>query len=143
MTDSAPPFVDTNVLVYAHDRSAGPKQVRARELIDGLWRQGGGSLSVQVLQEFFVAVTRKVPRPLEVDEAESIVRDLSTWQIFVPDADAVLAAIRLHRLRRVSFGDALILHAAAALGCDELWSEDLGEGQVFEGVRVRNPFIRG
>jgi predicted nucleic acid-binding protein len=140
MSGSAPPFADINVLVYAHDRSAGLKQARARALIDGLWREGGGSLSVQVLQEFFVAVTRKVPRPLDVEEAESIVRDRSAWQVYVPQPSAVLAAIRIHRLRRVSFWDALVLHAAAALGCDELWSEDLGAGQVFEGVRVRNPF---
>jgi predicted nucleic acid-binding protein len=140
MIDSAPAFVDTNVLVYAHDSSAGAKQVRAKALIDDLWRQGGGSLSVQVLQEFFVAVTRKVPHPLDLDEAESLVRYLSTWQVFVPDADAVLAAIRLHRLRHISFWDALIVHAAASLGCDVLWSEDLGDGQVIEGVRVRNPF---
>jgi predicted nucleic acid-binding protein len=140
MNDSAPPFVDTSVLVYAHDRSAGAKQERARELLDDLWRTGGGSLSVQVLQEFYVAVTRKVPHPLDPDEAEAVVRDLAAWQLFVPTADDVLAAIRLHRRVRVSFWDALILHSAAALTCDEVWSEDLNPGQIVEGVTVRNPF---
>lgn len=140
MNDSARPFVDTNVLVYAHDRSAGPKQKRARELLDGLWRTGGGSLSVQVLQEFYVAVTRKVPQPLESNEAERIVRDLATWQVFVPRADDVLAAISLHRRLHVSFWGALVLHSATALGCDELWSEDLNPGQVVDGVTIRNPF---
>lgn len=141
MTDSVPPFVDTNILVYAHDRSAGAKQARARELLDRLWRAGGGSLSVQVLQEFYVAVTRKVPHPLDSNEAEGIVGDLATWQVFVPDADDVLEAIRLHRRLRVSFWDALILHGAAALGCEEVWSEDLSAGQVVDGVVVRNPFL--
>ncbi|RPJ85071.1 MAG: PIN domain-containing protein [Acidobacteria bacterium] len=138
--NGSPPFVDTNVLVYAHDRSAGPKQELAKKLLDDLWRAGGGSISVQVLQEFYVAVTRKVPHPLGSDDAEAIVRDLAAWQVFVPGADDVLAAIRLHRRLHVSFWDALILHSAAALGCDEVWSEDLNAGEVFDGVTVRNPF---
>lgn len=141
MNDSALPFVDTNILVYAHDRSAGAKQARARELLGRLWRADGGSLSVQVLQEFFVAVTRKVPEPLSSSEAEGIVRDLATWQVFVPTADDVLEAIRLHRRLRVSFWDAMILHSAAALACHEVWSEDLNAGQVVDGVTVRNPFL--
>ena len=141
MNDSVAPFVDTNILVYAHDRSAGAKQARARDVLDQLWRAGGGSLSVQVLQEFYVAVTRKVPQPLDSNEAEGIVRDLATWQVFVPNADDVLDAIRLQRRLRVSFWDALILHSAAALACDEVWSEDLNAGQVVDGVTVRNPFV--
>lgn len=143
MNDKAPPFIDTNVLVYAYDRSAGPKQERARQLLDGLWRTGGGALSVQVLQEFYVAVTRRVPQPLDSLEAEAIVRDLATWHVFVPTADDVLEAIRLHRRWRVSFWDALILHAAAALMCDEVWSEDLNSGQNVDGVTVRDPFRTG
>jgi predicted nucleic acid-binding protein len=133
-------FVDTNVLVYAHDRSAGAKQAQAAALLAGLWDSGLGCLSVQVLQEFFVAVTRKVPHPLESTAAESLVRDLTNWAIFTPDADDVLAAIALHRRARIAFWDAMVLHSAAAMACDVVWSEDLNPRQSYDGVTVRNPF---
>jgi predicted nucleic acid-binding protein len=133
-------FVDTNVLVYAHDRSAGAKQAQAASLLERLWGSGLGCLSVQVLQEFFVAVTRKVPHPVESAAAESLVRDLTNWAVFTPDADDVLAAIALHRRAQIAFWDAMVLHSAAAMTCDIVWSEDLNAGQAFEGVTVRNPF---
>jgi predicted nucleic acid-binding protein len=133
-------FVDTNVLVYAHDRSAGPKQERARALVERLWNEGGACLSVQVLQEFFVTITRKVPHPLDPAAAESLVRELSTWNVFAPETGDVLAAIALHRKTGIAFWDAMILHSATELGCDVVWSEDLNAGQVYGGVTVRSPF---
>src|SRR5437016_2107492 len=90
-------FVDTNVLVYAHDSSAGAKRVIARDLLQGLWQTGAGRLSVQVLQEFFVALTRKVRKPLAVEDARAIVADLAHSQIHAPASADVLAAIDLHR----------------------------------------------
>jgi predicted nucleic acid-binding protein len=133
-------FVDTNVLVYAHDRSAGAKQAQAAALLKRLWASGQGCLSVQVLQEFFVTVTRKIPHPMSGAEAEALVRDLAGWTVFAPDEDDVLAAIALHRRTGVSFWDAMILDSAAATGCEVIWSEDLNAGQEYEGVGVENPF---
>ena len=90
-------FVDTNILVYAYDRSAGVKSDRARELIAGLWRSGQGCLSLQVLQELFVTITRKVAKPMPAAGAASLIEDLSQWTLHEPVRADVLAAIDLHR----------------------------------------------
>lgn len=133
-------FVDTNVLVYAHDVTAGDRHVKARSLIEELWRSRDGCLSVQVLQEFFVTTTRKIPKPLEISAAARIVGDLARWHVHAPVSDDVLAAIDLHRQTQVSFWDAMILRSAKQLGCQIVQSEDLNPGQDYEGVQVRNPF---
>ena len=133
-------FVDANVLVYAFDSSAGQKKAVAEGLLAELWESGAGCLSVQVLQEFFVTVTRKVATPLPVDEAAERIRELSAWKVFAPTADDVLEAIALHRRAGLSFWDAMIVHAAAESGCDVLWTEDLNEGEVIRGVTIQNPF---
>jgi predicted nucleic acid-binding protein len=138
--EAAREFVDANILVYAFDASAGKKKVAAEHLLAGLWAAGTGCLSVQVLQEFFVTVTRKVARPLSVDEAADRIRDFTTWKVFAPTSDDVLAAIALHKQAKVSFWDAMIVQAAAEAGCDTLWTEDLTDGQVLRGVRIRDPF---
>jgi len=136
-------FVDANVLVYAFDTSAKSKQVAAKELIERLWESGTGCLSVQVLQEFFVTVTRQVARPLPVDEAADRVREFSVWKVFAPSADDVLAAIAIQQQSSLSFWDAMIVRAAAESQCDVLWTEDLNDGQTIRGVRIRNPFAAG
>jgi predicted nucleic acid-binding protein len=136
-------FVDTNVLVYAHDETAGEKRDRARSLLAELWKSGEGCLSIQVLQEFFVTVTRKVPKPLDAVLAAGIIADLSHWRVHSPGSDDVLSAIDSHRRQSISFWDAMIVCSAASLGCEILYSEDLNPGQVMEGVRVRNPFLAG
>ena len=133
-------FVDANVLVYAFDASAGAKQVVAERLLERLWDGGTGCLSVQVLQEFFVTVTRKVVQPLSIDEAADRVREFAAWKIFAPTADDVLAAIALQKQAQLNFWDAMVVEAAAQSGCDVLWTEDLNDGQLMRGVRIRNPF---
>jgi predicted nucleic acid-binding protein len=133
-------FVDTNVLVYAHDSSAGGKHKQAKALVQELWHTGMGCLSVQVLQEFYVTVTQKVKYPLELDVAAGIVENLSFWKIYVPDSRDVLGAIDLKQHYMISFWDAMIVWSAAQLDCRILWSEDLNSGQVCEGVRLANPF---
>ena len=138
--DQSRAFVDANVLVYAFDSSAGQKKVVAEALLAQLWETGTGCLSVQVLQEFFVTVTRKVARPLPIDEAAERLRELASWRIFAPTADDVLEAVALHKRAKMGFGDAMIVHAAAESGCDVLWTEDLGDGQLLRNVRVRDPF---
>jgi predicted nucleic acid-binding protein len=133
-------FVDTNILVYAHDESATDKRDQARALVEQLWESRDGCLSVQVLQEFFVTVTRKIARPLSPETAKEIITDLSRWYVHAPAADDVLAAISIHQDTGISFWDAMIVRSAAEIGCTVLYSEDLNTGQEYTGVRVENPF---
>ena len=134
-------FVDTNLFVYAYDESAGRKGEVARDLIGGLWESREGCASVQVLQELFVNLTREVPKPLPVRDAAALVEDLCVWTIHSPGPRDVLFAIELHERTSVSFWDAMILTSARSLGCRVLYSEDLGAGQSYDGVRVVNPFL--
>ncbi|MCS5695349.1 PIN domain-containing protein [Desulfofundulus thermocisternus] len=133
-------FVDTNVLVYAHDLSAGEKHVRAKALVEELWQSGEGCLSVQVLQEFYVTVTQKARRPLAPETASRIVEYLSNWHVHTPNVGDVLEAIRIHQRYAISFWDAMIIRSAAALGCKVIWSEDMNPGQYYVEVKVINPF---
>lgn len=134
-------FVDTNVFVYAYDRTAGKKRDQARALLVGLWQSGEGCLSLQVLQELFVAMTRKVPTPLPAARASRLVSDLSRWRLHAPGREDLLAAIELHTKHRISLWDSMIIQSASRLGCETLWTEDLGAGQSYAGVTVRNPFV--
>lgn len=136
-------FVDTNILIYAHDRSAGEKHDQASALIQDLWASGYGCLSVQVLQEFYVNVTRKVARPLPAEAAAQIVADLAVWTVHRPGVDDLLYAIRLQSRFQLSFWDAMIIASALQLGCLILYSEDLNPGQPYEQLRVVNPLIAG
>jgi predicted nucleic acid-binding protein len=133
-------FVDTNILVYAHDVTAGDKHSRARVLVEELWDTRQGCLSVQALQEFFVTTTRKIPKPLEAQAAAQIIDDLAHWHVHSPAVTDVRAAIDIHRRTGASFWDAMILRSAQELGCQILHSEDLNAGQGCDGVEVRNPF---
>jgi predicted nucleic acid-binding protein len=135
---SARSFFDTNVLVYADDRAAPAKQRRALELVAERRRAGTGVVSMQVLQEYFVTVTRK----LHVDPsiARRKVELLAEFDVAMPEVADVLAAIDLRRLHRFSFWDALVLRAAKQSGCDILLSEDLQEAREVDGVRIVNPF---
>lgn len=133
-------FVDANVLVYAFDASAARKQRAAQGLLERLWESGTGCLSIQVLQEFFVTITKKVPKPLPVDEAKARIREFAAWTVFAPAAEDVLTAIDLHVQSQIGFWDAMVVLAAAESGCDVLWTEDLHDGQLLRGVRIQNPF---
>jgi predicted nucleic acid-binding protein len=133
-------FVDTNVLLYAHDASAGAKRKQARALVEQLWESREGCLSVQVLQEFFVNVTRKIAKPLDAETAKEIIADLAHWHVHVPAADDVLGAIGIHQRDRIPFRDSMIVRSAAEMSCAVLYSEGLNPGQEYSGVRIENPF---
>lgn len=135
---SARSFFDTNVLVYADDQSAPAKQERAVDLVAEHRREGTGVVSLQVLQEYFVTVTRKLKVDARV--ARRKVELLAEFDVAAPDVADVLAAIDLHRLHGFSFWDALVVRAAGQAGCRILLSEDMQEGQEIDGVRVVNPF---
>ena len=134
-------FVDTNILIYAHDRAAGIKHERARQLIEGLWTGGPGVLSTQVLQELCVHLRRKVARPLAVDEIRRLIHDYMSWEMVVNPPEAVMQAIEIEVRYKTTFWDALILQAAEKSGAAILYSEDLAAKQSYGTVRVINPLL--
>lgn len=130
-------FVDTNLLVYAVDQSPDDRGDRARQLVTRAMSDGTGVVSTQVLQEFYAVATRKLGiEPAIARRQVELISTMSVVQVTVP---LILEAIDLHRLRAISFWDALIVRAALAGGCAELWSEDLQTGSRFEGLVVRDP----
>ncbi|MGH9380249.1 MAG: PIN domain-containing protein [Thermoanaerobaculia bacterium] len=136
-----PTFVDTDILVYAEDRDAGEKHEAARDLITDLWHSGDGVVSVQVLQEFFVNVTRKVPRPVDPVEARAIVEQYLTWRVVQNTGALLLAGIRLASSLQISFWDALLIQAALDEGCERIWTEDLSHGRRVGDLTILNPFL--
>ncbi len=134
-------FVDSNVLAYARDASEGEKQRRSMEWMEYLWRSKAGRVSVQVLQEFYVTVTRKLKPGLAPTAARADVRHLMAWHPTTLDARILEGAFEAEDRHELSFWDALIVSAARAAGCEYLLTEDLQDGQSFEGLVVVNPFL--
>lgn len=140
MSDRA--FVDSNILVYAHDRSQGDKHRIARDLVARLWRDRNGVLSTQVVQELYVNLRSKVQRPLPADRLRELIEDYLRWDVVTNDGAAVLGALDIEARYQLSFWDALIVQAATAAGTARLYTEDLNDGQVFGNVEIVNPFRR-
>lgn len=134
-------FVDTNVLVYGHDVDAGPKHQIARRLLLDLWQQKKGVLSGQVLQEFYVTMTRKVARPLPRKTVRDILRDYFRWPVERIEPETILNASRIEETYRISFWDGLILSAAAQAAATKILTEDLQSGLTIEGILLENPFL--
>ena len=134
-------FIDTNILVYAHDKSAGEKHEKSKVLIMDLWSSKKGCLSIQVLQEFYVSIVKKVAAPVPPEEAAAIIEHLGQWKVHSPSVIDVLHATRLQQRYEISFWDAMVVCSAVMMDCSILWSEDMSHGQRYEGVTVRNPFI--
>jgi len=133
-------FLDTNIIVYAHDRSSGEKHMVAREIVDYLWGSKKGVISVQVLQEFFVCITKKIKKPLLIKNARVILEYLSTWDVVVNDKYITLKAIDLQEKYQFSFWDSLVIQAAIQGGAGILLSEDLPDGQFVKDLKILNPF---
>ena len=133
-------FLDTNIIIYAYDGSAGKKHEMAQMIVMNLWNSGQGVLSTQVLQEFYVSVTKKIPKPLNVKFAKDIVSDFLKWDVIVNDGEAILGAIDIQLKYNYSFWDSMIIHAAISSGAALLLSEDLSHGQSIGGVTIKNPF---
>lgn len=134
-------FVDTNILVYAHDGSAGVKHKRSLQLVETLWNEGTGALSTQVLQELCVCLRRKVDPPRSTEEIRQLVRDYMSWSVVVNTPELILQALDLEYRFKTSFWDALILQAAQHSGATIVYSEDLAHGQTYGAIQVVNPLI--
>lgn len=133
-------FVDTNILVYAHDAAAGTKHRQARALLTTLWTNRSGVLSTQVLQEFYVNVTRKTASPPSASTVVQWLTDYMQWEVVINDNATILDAIELQSRYQLSFWDAMILQAAHTAGTSTVYSEDLNAGQRYDRVTVVNPF---
>jgi predicted nucleic acid-binding protein len=132
-------FVDTNVLVYAHDRSSGMKHNRARALVESLWNSGQGVLSTQVLQELCINLRRKASPALPIDETRQLLQDYLSWEIVVNTPQSTVHALDIEARYKLSFWDALIIHAAESSRAAVLYSEDMSDGQIYGSIRVVNP----
>jgi predicted nucleic acid-binding protein len=133
-------FVDTNVLVYAHDTDAGVRHSTAKALLAELWDSRNGSLSTQVLQEFYAVVTRKFKPPMPRATARAIVAAYGEWCDVATEPQLIVAASRLEEEHTLSFWDSLIVQAAIHAGAGRLVSEDLQHGRRFGTLIVENPF---
>jgi predicted nucleic acid-binding protein len=136
-------FVDTNVLIYAHDVDAGHKHEIAKSVLHELWSERSGMLSAQVLQEFYVNVTRKIRTPVPKPGARAVVSVYSAWCVDGVTMADIAAAFRIEDEARIGFWDALIVAVAHRSGATRLLSEDLNPGQKIAGLTVTNPFARG
>ena len=134
-------FIDTNILVCGHDVDAGQKHQIARSALVELWEQRTGVMSVQVLQEFYVTMTRKVLRPLSPNKVRNIIEDYFSWHIEMNDPLSVLVASRIEENYRISFWDALIVAAASKANVSKILTEDLQAGRLIEGILIENPFL--
>ena len=133
-------FVDTNVIVYAYDKDAGEKHRVAVNIMKDLWRSGLGTISTQILQEFFVTLTKKISAPLDISVVRETIRRLSRWDVVLIDVDIIISATELQERYKYSFWDSLIIAAAAAGGASTILSEDLADSQTIKGITIKNPF---
>ena len=140
MTDKV--FVDTNILVYAHDLDAGNKHDQAAEIVSQLWESRNGALSTQVLQEFYVTLTRKVSSTLIKLETRKLVQKYSHWHLVLNDPSIIIQASEIEESNNISFWDALIVSAAYSQNVPTILTEDLNHGQIIEGIFIKNPFAK-
>ena len=133
-------FIDTNVLIYAHDIDARAKNEIAKAVLRELWSERTGVLSMQVLQEFYMNVTRKIASPLSKDSARSVVTSYAIWCTETTPAE-ISAAFRIEDESRIGFWDALIVSSAVKSGATRILSEDLNAGQRIAGILIENPFV--
>jgi predicted nucleic acid-binding protein len=134
-------FIDTNILIYAHDVDANTKHDIAKAVLRELWSERAGVLSMQVLQEFYVNVTRKIASPLSKELARLVVNNYAIWCSDTTPIE-ISAAFRIEDESRIGFWDAMIVSAAAKSGATRILSEDLNSGQRIAGILVENPFAR-
>jgi len=134
-------FVDSNILIYAHDADAGIKRDRAVEKLRQLWDSGGGRMSVQVLQEFYVNVTNKLATPIAHSTAREVVSSYGAWVLEPTTPVTVTRAIDIAAVAQIQFWDALIVASAEQADATHLYSEDLNAGQTIAGVKIVNPLV--
>jgi predicted nucleic acid-binding protein len=134
-------FVDTNILIYAHDLDAGFKHNIAASILEDIWESETGVISTQVLQEFYVNVTRKIPRPVSPLQARGIIKNYLSWRVELNAPDSVLIASEIEERYLLSFWDSMIVASACKARVERILTEDLTHGQIIEGILIHNPFL--
>ncbi len=134
-------FVDTNILIYAHDLDAGPRNQISAAILRELWENETGILSAQVLQEFYVNVTRKIKNPMPKPQARGIVESYQAWPVELNDTRTILVASEIEERHMLSFWDALIIASASNANAEKILTDDLNHGQKIEGILIENPFV--
>lgn len=134
-------FVDSNILIYAHDLDAGVRQQRAADCLKHLWDARNGRLSTQVLQEFYVNVTQKIKSPLSRSAAREVVRNYTPWVRSLITPTTIVRASEIGEAWRLSFWDSMILAAAEQNQAAQLFSEDMSHGEIIAGIKIVNPFL--
>ncbi len=133
-------FADTNILIYAHDVDAGFKHDISVLTITELWEKRNGVLSVQVLQEFYVNVTRKIHKPISRSEARAVIKNYLLWHVQANRPETIVLALEMEEKHCLSFWDAMIVAAAYQAVAKIILTEDLNHGQKIEGILIKNPF---
>lgn len=133
-------FLDTNVVVYAFDRSEPAKQQVALEIFESVQRL---VVSTQVLLETWWVLTRKLPTPMQEDDAAQVINELARLPVVQADSALVVRAINTSRRRQLAVWDAMILEAARSAACETVLTEDLQHGMTFGDVTIENPFLEG
>jgi len=133
-------FVDTNILLYAHDLAAGQKNTISADILRNLWDKRIGIISTQVLQEFYVNVTRKIENPLPRSKARGIIESYMAWPVELNDPGTVLSASEIEERHMLSFWDAMIVASARNAKAEKILTEDLNHGQEIDGILIENPF---
>ena len=134
-------FVDTNILIYAHDMDAGVKHDVANSIIEKIWEEKTGIISTQVIQEFYVNITRKIPNPITPVLARGIILNYFSWHLEAIDPHTILFASEIEERHVLSFWDSLIVATASQANAGKILTEDLNHGQVIEGTLIENPFL--
>ena len=135
-------FVDTNILVYAHDADAGEKHATAAKSVAELWESRNGIVSTQVLQELYITLTRKAAAPVKRNIARRLIRNYLMWEVVLNDGATVLHASEIEENYHLSFWDGLIVAAAYSKNAAVILTEDLNHDQRIEGIRIQNPFLK-
>jgi predicted nucleic acid-binding protein len=133
-------FLDTSVLIYAYDVDEGSKHNKAQSILRECWDKENGAVSTQVIQEFYSAVTRKIPKSLPKRDARDVIRTYQAWPMYSIAIDDIIDASELEEKLKYSFWDSLIIIAAQKVGAELLYSKDLQDGQQINGLKIVNPF---
>ncbi len=134
-------FVDTNILVYAHDLDAGNKHKIAKEAVSRLWESKLGVLSTQVFQEFYVTLTKKIPNPIDKAIARRLIKKYFSWEVVINNPEIIIQASEIEENYKISFWDSLIVSAAFSQNAATILTEDFNHGQYIEGIIIKNPFL--
>ena len=137
---TGPIFVDTNILVYSRDARYPEKQARAHEVLAFLWESKLGRISYQILNEYYVTVTRKLKPGMDQASARCDMRDLLTWKPLRSSENHLNRAWEIESRYQLSWWDSLVLASAIEAGCDRIFSEDLQHGMTIFGIMIENPF---